>query len=74
MRMFLGMLLGVILTVGSAYLHDSQASLSPAPSPSAPAAGTGANAAISLVNWEVVGRKVDQLAQWARAEWTRLAS
>jgi hypothetical protein len=62
MRVLTGIILGAILTIGSAYLYDSHNAL-----------GT-AGAQRPMVNWDVVGTKWDHLTERARAEWTRLTS
>ena len=62
MRVLIGIILGVILTVGGAYLNDSHNAL-----------GT-AGAQRPMVNWDIVGNKWDHLTQRARAEWNRLTS
>jgi hypothetical protein len=65
MRVLIGIILGVILTVGGAYLHDSHNAV------------TAANANSlqrPMVNWDVVSSNWNRLTQRARAEWTRLAS
>lgn len=64
MRLLLGIILGVLITVGAAYLYDSSH-----------AAGTTTAAADQrpLVNWDVVGAKWDTLTHRARTEWARLA-
>jgi hypothetical protein len=64
MRVIIGILLGVILTVGGAYLYDSHNAV------------TAANAnglQRPMVNWDVVSTKWNHLTERARAEWTRLA-
>jgi hypothetical protein len=65
MRVFIGILLGVALTVGGAYLYDSNKAM------------TSANATSvqrPMVNWDVVSAKWNRLTERARAEWNRLAS
>ncbi|HET9716750.1 MAG TPA: hypothetical protein VFP60_11255 [Pseudolabrys sp.] len=65
MRVLIGIMLGVVLTVGGAYLHDSHnaaAATSPASSAQRP-----------MVNWDVVTTKWNELTDRARAEWNRLA-
>lgn len=65
MRVLIGILLGVILTVGGAYLYDSHTAV------------TAANANSlqrPMVNWDVVSNNWNRLTERARAEWTRLAS
>ena len=64
MRLLLGIILGGILTVGAAYLHDT--------SHSASAADARSGVQRPLVNWDVVGRKWGHLTDRARTEWTRL--
>ncbi len=64
MRVLIGIFLGVILTVGGAYLFDSHN------------AATAANAngpQRPMVNWDVVNSNWNRLTERARVEWTRLA-
>jgi hypothetical protein len=61
MRVLLGIILGVFLTVGGAYLYDSHTS-------------STASAQRPMVNWDVVGNNWNRLTARARAEWNRLAS
>jgi hypothetical protein len=65
MRTLLGIILGVILTVGGAYLYDSHKALE--------AANTSAAAPRPLVNWDVVDNKWRKLTARAQAEWVRVA-
>jgi hypothetical protein len=65
MRVLLGIILGGILTVGGAYLYDSQHALEAANAP--------ASAQRPLVNWDVVETKWQQLTVRARSEWFRVA-
>jgi hypothetical protein len=63
MRVLIGIVLGVLLTVGAAYLYDSHnATTANANSVQRP-----------MVNWDVVGTKWNHLTQRARAEWVRIA-
>lgn len=66
MRVLIGIILGAVLTAGSAYLYDSHKAMVALNAP--------AMAQRSLVNWDVVGTKWDRLSGRARAEWNRLAS
>ena len=61
MRVLIGIILGVILTIGGAYLYDSH-NATAAPSAQRP-----------MVNWDVVSNNWNRLTERARAEWTRLA-
>ena len=60
MRVLIGIILGVVLTIGGAYLYDSHS----------------ASAAISaqrpMVNWDVVSNNWSRWTERARAEWVRL--
>ena len=65
MRLLLGIILGGFLTVGGAYIYDSY---------NATAGATdAARVQRTLVNWDVVGSKWQQLTERARAEWSRHA-
>jgi hypothetical protein len=57
MRFILGIIIGVLLTVGGAYVADA-------------VAGTEAK---PMVNWDVVVRNVNALTDLARAGWKRIA-
>ena len=63
MRLLLGLILGVLLTIGGAYVYDS-AHERPT---------TAATAPRPLVNWDVAAVKWNGLTTRARNEWTRLA-
>ena len=67
MRVLVGIVLGCVLTIGGAYLHDSNNALG---------AKTQTQAAFPrpLVNWDVVSVEWNHLTERARAEWTRLAA
>lgn len=65
MRLLFGIILGGLLTVGGAYLYDQHNALA--------AIDTPATAQRSLVNWDVVGTKLQQITERARTEWSRLA-
>jgi hypothetical protein len=64
MRLLFGIILGVCLTVGCAYIYDSHNALD--------AAATPATAQRPLVNWDIVSVKWEHLTVRARTEWTRL--
>jgi hypothetical protein len=64
MRVLFGIILGILLTIGGAYLLDSRDG------------ATTANANSlqrPMVNWDVVSNKWNHLTERARAEWVRLA-
>lgn len=63
MRLLFGVILGVLLTIGGAYVYDS-AHQRPT---------TTAAAQRPLVNWDVVAVKWNGLTARARTEWTRIA-
>jgi hypothetical protein len=60
MRLLLGLILGVALTIGAAYLHDSNA------------ARDGLGPPRNIVNWEVATEAVEQSMQRLRREISRL--
>lgn len=57
MRLFFGIILGVLLTIGAAYVADS----------------AGAAGARPLVNWDVVAKTMDGLTGMARDGWKKIA-
>lgn len=63
MRLILGLLLGALLTVGGAYLYDSQNA--------ANVTNAQAEAQRPLVNWDVVDAKWQILTERARSEWNK---
>ena len=65
MRVLLGIILGVFLTVGGAYIYDSHNALEVVNAP--------ASAQRPLVNWDIVGTKWQLLTERARSEWTWLS-
>jgi hypothetical protein len=64
MRLLLGIILGVCLTVGGAYIYDSHNALDAVKAPT--------SAQQPLVNWDTVSVKWEQLTVRARSEWSRL--
>ena len=64
MRVLIGILLGVMFTIGGAYLYDSH---------NAVTAANGNSLQRPMVNWDVVSSNWNRLTERARAEWTRLA-
>lgn len=66
MKLLLGIILGAILTVGSAYLYDSHQAVA--------AANPSTTTQRTLVNWDVVAVKWSDLSERAREEWKRIAS
>lgn len=56
MRLFFGIILGIALTVGGAYVVDSTA---------------GAGAA-RMVNWDVVAKNVDGVTNFVRDSWKKI--
>lgn len=61
MRFVAGLILGVLLTIGAAYIHDTWVG--------APGPDTQSR---RLVNWDVVHRNVNDLAANVKAEWANL--
>jgi hypothetical protein len=65
MRMFLGMIIGCLLTVAVVYVHDSTAS-----SPAGGVATTSKPGAI--VNWDVAAFEWGQVKEDVRLAWLKL--
>jgi hypothetical protein len=65
MRVLLGIILGICLTVGGAYLYDSHNALEAANAP--------ASVQRPMVNWDIVNTKWQHLTERARSEWSRVA-
>jgi hypothetical protein len=57
MRFFLGLIIGVALTIGGAYVVDNSA-------------GPGAR---PMVNWDVVAKTIDGVVALARDGWKKIA-
>jgi hypothetical protein len=68
MRVFLGMILGVFLTIASAYVIDSLAN--------GPAGATAETTVQPkpMVNWDVVDRNWHVFAERVRTGWNRLST
>ncbi|MBI4273296.1 MAG: hypothetical protein HY659_01160 [Rhizobiales bacterium] len=65
MRMFLGIILGAVLTVALAYAYDLRAVSS--------TTGSTANEQRTMVNWDVVESNWREIKARARESWARLA-
>jgi hypothetical protein len=65
MWLLFGIILGAVLTVGSAYIYDSHSAIA--------ATNNQTSAQRPLVNWDVVKVKWGHLADRARREWVRVA-
>jgi hypothetical protein len=68
MRIFLGIILGVILTIGTAYLYDASTS-----EPSKTVVQTGIERR-PMVNWDVVNTNWHGLSVGVRNTWNKLAA
>jgi hypothetical protein len=64
MRFLLGIIVGIGLTIGGAYLYDSRTATE----------GSNARAARPLVNWDVVDANWERATSRVRREWDRLAA
>ena len=69
MRFLLGIMVGVILTIGVAYLSDASTS-----GPSNAAAQTSVEQQRPMVNWDVVSRNWQSLSLGVRNTWNKLAA
>jgi len=74
MRVFLGIIIGIVLTIGCAYISDSLAtgSLITGPTTTGPTSAS-AEQHKPVVNWDVVGDNWHALAIRVRHTWTQLA-
>ncbi len=63
MRFILGMIIGSLLTIAVAYFADSRAK------DNAAAVAAGGETERPMVNWDVVGKKVDALTADAQVMW-----
>ncbi len=66
MRLLLGIIIGGLLTVGGAFLYDSNNTRMATTAPT--------TTERTLVNWDVVGTKWEQLTQRARAQIHQITS
>ena len=67
MRFILGIVVGCLLTVGAAYVHD-------AASPDAPTEVAVASTADGrVVNWDVVNHDLRGLNGWVQSQWAWLS-
>jgi len=62
MRTIVAFILGIAVTVGAAYYHDTVMA----------GAGTDTTAAKRVVNWEVVREVTGSAVDYAQAQWNRL--
>lgn len=62
MRMFFGIIVGILLTIGAAYVYDSMRNTS----------GAEGSTDRPVVNWDVVNQGVKQLSTTVQDGWTRL--
>ena len=58
MRLILGIILGVAITIGGAYVSDSSTKSGPDARP--------------MVNWDVVAKNFDAVSSMVKSGWTRL--
>jgi hypothetical protein len=63
MRLLFGIVLGAVITVGAAYVHDTMYAV---PSPTLPGVTR------TLVNWDVAGEVADKSTRLIRREFERL--
>ena len=64
MRFLFGIIVGICLTIGGAYLYDSRATAEP----------SSTTAARPMVNWDVVATNWERANSRVRKEWDRLAA
>ena len=69
MRFLLGIIVGVVLTIGAAYVSDASTTRT-----SASATRSSSAEQRPMVNWDVVSRNWQSLSLGVRQTWDRLAS
>lgn len=70
MRFIFGLIIGIALTIGGAYIHDSNVAAAPAvtePGQAVPDTGAG-----RIVNWDVLGAITRAQMAFAREQWNRI--
>lgn len=60
MRTFVGIVLGCLLTIAAAYIHDTTV------------AKGGADGSDALVNWDVAAREWDRVKQGVNTAWQKM--
>jgi hypothetical protein len=70
MRFFLGIIVGVLLTIGGAYVYDSATTGTDTSSIDRPVIEMQR----PMVNWDIVNRNWRQLTNRVRQEWHKLAA
>jgi hypothetical protein len=79
MRVFFGIILGIVITLGAAYFHDSGipvAAATPAPLPTDPSPSVPVGPADltqrRIVNWDVLEAIADQGTTFVRDQWNKI--
>jgi hypothetical protein len=79
MRVFFGIILGIVITLGAAYIHDSNipvAAATPAPLPTDPTppvpVGPTDLTQRRIVNWDVLQAIADEGTAFARDQWNKI--
>lgn len=67
MRVILGVIIGVALTIGTAYFHDTSLA-APVNDPTRPPATMASGA---IVNWDVLGSLVREQTAFVRGIWNK---
>lgn len=67
MRLILGILIGIGITLGAAYVHDMNL-----PGASGSADASQATAGRPVVNWDVLGAITHDQTAFVRAQWNKL--
>jgi hypothetical protein len=72
MRLILGILIGIGITLGAAYLHDMNLTSAPAGATDGSQATAPDLASRPVVNWEVLNAITHDSTEWVRAQWNKL--
>jgi hypothetical protein len=71
MRLILGILIGIGITLGAAYVHDMNLPGAPPGSPDASQAAPD-TAGRPVVNWDVLSAITRDVTAFVRAQWSKL--
>ena len=70
MRLILGILIGIGITLGAAYVHDTNLGAQPGTSDGAQTAPDVAGRPV--VNWDVLNAMTHDWTEWVRTQWNKL--
>jgi hypothetical protein len=73
MRVFFGIILGIIISLGAAYIHDANIPVTPAvASPTDPGQPSPTLEQRRIVNWDVLGAITREQTEFVRQQWNKI--